>query len=61
MKPIDHLSPDQRQSSGALPAEADRQLEALAVQLHDCQSANHQLRSLLKVFGMVRNLDRAKG
>ena len=61
MKQIDHLSPDQRQATGALPAETDRRLEALALQLHDCQSANHQLRSLLKVFGMVRNLDRANG
>jgi hypothetical protein len=54
---INHLPPDRRQATGGLPAEADPQLESLTVQLHECRLANQRLRSLLKVFGMVRNLD----
>jgi uncharacterized Zn finger protein (UPF0148 family) len=57
MKQIDQPSADQRQAAAALYAESDPQLKALTVQLHECQLANQRLRSLLKVFGMVRNLD----
>ena len=57
LKPIDQLSPDQWPAAGTLPAEADPQVEALTVQLQECRSANQRLQSLLKVFGMVRNLD----
>jgi hypothetical protein len=56
-KRINHFPPDRRQTTGGLPAEADPQLESLTAQLHECRSANQRLRSLLKVFGMVRNLD----
>jgi hypothetical protein len=56
-KQINHLPPDRPQATGGLPAEADPQLESLTVQLHECRSANQRLRSLLKVFGMVQNLD----
>jgi hypothetical protein len=56
-KHTDQLAQDRPRATGELPADDDPQLRMLTVQLHESRCANQRLRSLLRVFGMVQNLD----
>jgi uncharacterized protein YhaN len=55
-KELDCLSSDRRETSEEPRSAVDPRLEVLTVQLDETRAANERLRSLLKVFGMVRHL-----